>query len=41
MELYQEYMLRMGILQDELALHHTSDEVANILGEPTGESGCG
>ncbi|WP_318497186.1 DUF3334 family protein [Photobacterium leiognathi] len=33
MELYQEYMLRMGIPQDELALHHTSDEVANILGE--------
>ncbi len=33
MELYQEYMLRMGISQDELALHHTSDEVANILGE--------
>ncbi len=33
MELYQEYMLRMGIPPDELALHHTSDEVANILGE--------
>ncbi|MCG3866037.1 MULTISPECIES: DUF3334 family protein [unclassified Photobacterium] len=33
MELYKEYMLRMGISEDELAVHHTSDEVANILGE--------
>ncbi|PQJ66824.1 DUF3334 family protein [Photobacterium angustum] len=33
MELYKEYMQRMGISEDELALHHTSDEVANILGE--------
>ncbi|KJG05527.1 chemotaxis protein CheX [Photobacterium angustum] len=33
MELYKEYMQRMGISEDELAVHHTSDEVANILGE--------
>ncbi|MGF1727299.1 DUF3334 family protein [Photobacterium nomapromontoriensis] len=33
LELYQDYMLKMGISQDELAIHHTSDEVADILGE--------
>jgi len=33
LELYQEYMLKMGIPQDELAIHHTADEVADVLGE--------
>lgn len=33
LELYQEYMLKMGMAQDELAIHHTSDEVADVLGE--------
>ncbi|PSW13493.1 DUF3334 domain-containing protein [Photobacterium rosenbergii] len=33
LELYQEYMLKMGISADELAIHHTSDEVADVLGE--------
>lgn len=33
MELYQTYMLSMGMPESELAKAHTSDEVANILGE--------
>ncbi|PSW06321.1 DUF3334 family protein [Photobacterium lipolyticum] len=33
LELYKEYMLKMGISEDELAIHHTSDEVADVLGE--------
>jgi CheY-specific phosphatase CheX len=33
MELYQSYMLNMGMPESELARAHTSDEVANILGE--------
>ena len=33
LELYQEYMLKMGIPQDDLAIHHTADEVADVLGE--------
>ncbi|MGF1758676.1 DUF3334 family protein [Photobacterium sagamiensis] len=33
LELYQEYMLKMGISEEELAIHHTSDEVADVLGE--------
>lgn len=33
LELYQNYMLKMGMSQDDLAIHHTSDEVADILGE--------
>ena len=33
LELYQEYMLKMGMSADELAIHHTSDEVADVLGE--------
>ncbi|MGF1731738.1 DUF3334 family protein [Photobacterium kasasachensis] len=33
LELYQNYMLKMGIPQDDLAIHHTSDEVADVLGE--------
>lgn len=33
LELYQDYMLKMGMSADELAIHHSSDEVADILGE--------
>ncbi len=33
MELYERYMLNMGMPKSELAGSHTSDEVANILGE--------
>jgi chemotaxis protein CheY-P-specific phosphatase CheC len=33
MELYQSYMLTMGMPESELARSHTSDEVSNILGE--------
>ncbi|OAN18080.1 chemotaxis protein CheX [Photobacterium jeanii] len=33
LELYQEYMLKMGIPEDELAILHTSDDVSNVLGE--------
>lgn len=33
LELYQEYMLKMGMSADELAIHHSSDEVADVLGE--------
>jgi CheY-specific phosphatase CheX len=33
MELYESYMLNMGMPKSELASAHTSDEVANILGE--------
>ena len=33
LELYQEYMLKMGISEEDLAIHHTSDEVADVLGE--------
>lgn len=33
MELYERYMLHMGMPKSELASSHTSDEVANILGE--------
>ena len=33
MELYERYMLQMGMPKSELAGSHTSDEVANILGE--------
>ncbi|OBU20325.1 DUF3334 family protein [Photobacterium aquimaris] len=33
MELYQNYMLRMGFTDTDLAIHHTADDVANILGE--------
>lgn len=32
-ELYQKYMSNMGIPQEELATLHTSDEVADVLGE--------
>ena len=33
MELYESYMLNMGMPKDELANSHTSDEVSNIMGE--------
>ncbi|CEO39036.1 DUF3334 domain-containing protein [Photobacterium kishitanii] len=33
MELYKNYMLRMGFTDSDLAIHHTADDVANILGE--------
>ena len=33
MELYESYMLHMGMPKSELALSHTSDEVSDILGE--------
>lgn len=32
-EIYQEYMLSMGMPKDELAQRHTSDEVGDILAE--------
>ena len=34
MELYESYMLNMGMPKNELASAHTSDEVSNIMGEP-------
>ena len=33
MELYERYMLNMGMPKEELAGSHTSDEVSNIMGE--------
>lgn len=33
MELYERYMLNMGMSKAELARSHTSDEVGNIMGE--------
>lgn len=33
MEIYQSYMLSMGMPKSELASAHTSDEVSNIMGE--------
>jgi chemotaxis protein CheY-P-specific phosphatase CheC len=33
MELYQRYMVNMGMAKDELAASHTSDEVSNVMGE--------
>ncbi len=33
MEIYERYMVHMGMPKSELAGSHTSDEVANILGE--------
>ncbi|MFT5162541.1 MAG: CheY-specific phosphatase CheX [Alteromonadaceae bacterium] len=32
-ELYQNYMINMGIPKSELASQHTSDEVSNVMGE--------
>lgn len=33
MELYQSYMLSMGMSRDELANSYTADEVSNVMGE--------
>jgi len=33
MELYQNYMLHMGMAKADLAASHTSDEVSNVMGE--------
>lgn len=33
MEIYQDYMLSMGMDESSLALQHTSDEVSDIVGE--------
>jgi len=33
MELYADYLLNMGMAREELATSHTSDEVANVMGE--------
>lgn len=33
MEVYEKYMLTMGMPKSELASSHTSDEVSNIMGE--------
>jgi CheY-specific phosphatase CheX len=33
MELYESYMLSMGMAKNELASSHTSDEVSNVMGE--------
>ena len=33
MELYESYMLNMGMSRDDLASTHTSDEVSNVMGE--------
>ncbi|HXE41228.1 MAG TPA: DUF3334 family protein [Azonexus sp.] len=33
MELYESYMLNMGMAKSDLAASHTSDEVSNVMGE--------
>lgn len=33
MELYRDYLLNMGMSEDDLATQYTSDEVANVMGE--------
>lgn len=33
MELYESYMLNMGMAREGLAASHTSDEVSNVMGE--------
>lgn len=33
MELYESYLLNMGMAKEELAASHTSDEVSNVMGE--------
>ncbi|AGH81879.1 hypothetical protein PCNPT3_09705 [Psychromonas sp. CNPT3] len=33
LEIYQNYMLHMGIPENELAQSHTSDEVSDVMGE--------
>jgi hypothetical protein len=37
MEIYESYMLSMGMAEDGLASSHTSDEVANVMGELTNQ----
>ncbi|MDO6619266.1 MULTISPECIES: DUF3334 family protein [unclassified Shewanella] len=32
-EIYRRYMLNMGMPESELAISHTSDDVANVMGE--------
>ncbi|CAG8998213.1 MAG: hypothetical protein CENE_00154 [Candidatus Celerinatantimonas neptuna] len=38
LEIYQTYMKSMGISEAELATQHTSDEVANVMGELMNQS---
>lgn len=33
MEIYRSYMINMGMPEEELSILHTSDDVANVLGE--------
>jgi hypothetical protein len=33
MELYESYMLSMGLSKEDLAISHSSDEVSNVMGE--------
>ena len=33
MELYENYMLHMGMAREELATRHTADDVGNVMGE--------
>ena len=33
LEVYQNYLMQMGIPKEELATQHTSDEVGNVMGE--------
>lgn len=33
MELYQSYMINMGMSKDDLSSGHTSDDVSNVMGE--------
>ena len=33
MEIYERYMLSMGMAREELASSFTSDEVSNVMGE--------
>jgi len=33
LDIYRAYMINMGMPEDELAILHTSDDVANVLGE--------
>src|SRR5574343_1778041 len=33
MELYENYMLNMGMARDDLATSHTADDVGNVMGE--------
>lgn len=33
MEMYESYLLSMGMAKDELASSHTADEVSNVMGE--------